>query len=633
AKAHIEEIGRGKANIIVTELPYQVNKSNLIERIAGLVRDGKLEGITDVRDESDRSGMRLIIETTRTVEPKEILAQLYKYTPLRSTFGIILLALVDGEPRTLSLKKILQLYVEHRQEIVTRRTRYDLARAQERAHILEGLLKALASIDEVIQIIRRSPDADTARQRLMKRFKLSEIQANAILDMPLRRLARLERDKLEAEYKELKARIKSWQDLLKHPAKILALIKDELLAIKAKYADGRRTHIAEHAKGELMTTHELTPEASVWIGLGLDGQLSRLGERLRMPGEGAVAALVQANTRDTLYVFNDRGRVGQTPVHQVPDGGVNAADLTGLARDDRFVAALALPHDEDMAGFVLFGTRGGVVKRVTLSDFVRATGSAFGAINVDEGDSLEWVRLSQGDGEIVLVTLGGQAIRFTEESVRPMGLNAGGVLGIKLSGKDAVIGMDLARPRADLLIVTENGYGKRTSLSEYPVQGRYGNGVITARPSSSSGMLVGAAVVNAGTHLAVATDKGQSKLFKAGLAPSRKRDARMDEYLSLRRGDSVAALVLPSQAEPGETSPSTGAEAPAQAELPGLARQPAARTPAASRKTGKAPKANKTSRASTTRKTRKPAGAAKPPATRKASKKTAKTRKNVKRET
>ncbi len=342
AKAHIEEIARGKANIIVTELPYQVNKAGLIERIATLVRDGKIEGITDVRDESDRSGMRLVIETTRTVDPKETLAQLYRHTPMRTTFGIILLALVEGEPRLLSLKKILQLYLEHRQHIVTRRSQYELKKAQERAHILEGLLRALAAIDEVIHLIRRSPDADAARAGLMKRFQLSEVQANAILDMPLRRLARLEREKLEAEYKELKARIKYLEDLLKHPKKILGVIKDELLALKEKYGDARRTHIAESEKGEAVTAHELLPEALVWIGAGVDGTLLRLGEKLEWPAGWAWAALVQASTRDTLYIFNDAGQVGQTPVHQVTESGTNVADLTGLARDDRLVAAVAL---------------------------------------------------------------------------------------------------------------------------------------------------------------------------------------------------------------------------------------------------------------------------------------------------
>src|SRR5512136_575272 len=470
AKAHVEDIARGKANIIVTELPYQVNKANLIERIAELVRDGRVEGITDVRDESDRSGMRLIIEVTRTVDPKDILVQLYKHTPMRTTFGIMMLALVTdesgrSEPRLLSLKKLLQLYVEHRQEIVTRRSQYDLARAQERAHILEGLLKALAHLDEVIQLIRRSADADAARAGLMKRFKLSELQANAILDMPLRRLARLEREKLEAEYKEKKALIKYLEDLLKSPKKILGVIKDELAALRDKYGDGRRTTIAESQVGEAVTTHELMPEETLWISVGGDGTVARVGASLALIRDAAPpVALCQANSRDTLYIFNDRGQAGQTPVHSVSESGANVADLTGLSKEDRLVAALALPKSDELRGYIFFGTRLGTVKRVAMPDFVKATGSVFSAINVDEADTLEWVRVTFGGGEVVLVTVQGQAIRFAEDEVRPMGLNAGGVRGINLDPRDAVAGLDVVMERHDLLVFSENGYAKHTAL-------------------------------------------------------------------------------------------------------------------------------------------------------------------------
>ena len=571
AKAHVEDIARGKANIIVTELPYQVNKANLVERIAELVRDGKIEGITDVRDESDRSGMRLIIEVTRTVDPKDILVQLYKHTPMRSTFGIIMLALVadeDGrlEPRLLPLKRLLQLYVEHRQEIVTRRTEYDLARTQERAHILEGLLKALANLDEVIRIIRRSADADAAREALMKRFKLSEIQTNAILDMPLRRLARLEREKLEAEHKEKKALIKRLEDLLARPKKILGVIRDELAALRDKYCDSRRTTIAEGKKGEAVTTHELMPEETLWISVGNDGTVSRVGASLALAREAAApVALVQANSRDTLYVFNDRGQVGQTPVHSVSESGGNASDLTGLGKEDRLVAALALPKGEDLRGYLLFGTRLGTVKRVTVSDFVKATGGAFNAINVDEADTLEWARVTLGGGEVMLVTLQGQAIRFAEENVRPMGLNAGGVRGINLDARDAVAGMDVVAERHDLLVFSENGYSKRTALSQYPTQGRAGKGVVTAKPGATSGMLVGAAVVQADTQLVVVTNKGKAKLIRAKTAPSRKRDGRIDEVFALAQGDSAAALVVPAERAqveaPLESEPEAAPEA------------------------------------------------------------------------
>ena len=570
AKAHVEDIARGKANIIVTELPYQVNKANLIERIAELVRDGKIEGITDVRDESDRSGMRLIIEVTRTVDPKDILVQLYKHTPMRSTFGIIMLALVadeDGrlEPRLLPLKRLLQLYVEHRQEIVTRRSKHDLARAQERAHILEGLLEALANLDEVIRIIRRSADADAAREALMKRFKLSEIQVNAILDMPLRRLARLEREKLEAEHKEKKALIKHLEDLLAHPKKILGVIADELAALRDKYGDSRRTTIAESKKGEAVTTHELMPEETLWISVGNDGAVSRVGASLALTKDAAApVALCQASSRDMLYIFNDRGQAGQTPVHSVSESGGNAADLTGLGKEDRLVAALALPKGEEPRGYLVFGTRLGTVKRVTVSDFVKATGSVFNAINVDEADTLEWVRVTMGGGEVVLVTVQGQGIRFAEEEVRPMGINAGGVRGINLDPRDAVAGMDVVMERHDLLVFSENGYAKRTALSQYPPQGRAGKGVVTAKPGATSGMLVGAAVVQADTQLAVVTNKGKARLIRGKLAPSRNRDGRMEQVFALTQGDSVAALVVPAERAQVEALP--GPEQPAEAE-------------------------------------------------------------------
>src|SRR5512136_185864 len=466
AKAFIEEAERGKSRIIVTELPYQVNKSSLIERIADLVRDGKIEGITDLRDESDRTGMRIIIELSRTVEdPKALLGLLFKYTPMQSTFGIINLALVDGEPRMLTLKRMLQLFVEHRQVIVRRRSEFDLARAKERAHILEGLLKALANLDEVIRIIRRSADADAAKEALMKRFKLSEIQANAILDMPLRRLARLEREKLEAEYKEKKALIKHLEDLLAHPKKILGVIAGELAALRDKYADSRRTTIAESKKGEAVTTHELMPEETLWISVGNDGTVARVGASLALAKDAAApVALCQANSRDTLYLFSDRGQAGQTPVHSVTDAGANVSDLTGLGKEDRLVAALALPKAEDLRGYLFFGTRLGTVKRVAMPDFVKATGSVFSAINVDEADTLEWVRVTFGGGEVVLVTVQGQAIRFAEDEVRPMGLNAGGVRGINLDPRDAVAGLDVVMERHDLLVFSENGYAKHTAL-------------------------------------------------------------------------------------------------------------------------------------------------------------------------
>jgi len=391
---------------------------------------------------------------------------------------------------------------------------------------------------------------------LMKRFTLSEAQTNAILDMPLRRLARLEREKLEAEYKEKKALIKSLEDLLKSPKKILGVIKDELAALREKYGDSRRTTIAESKMGEAVTTHELMPEETLWAAVGHDGAVARVGASLALIKEAAApVALCQANSHDTLYIFNDRGQAGQTPVHSVSDAGANASDLTGLGKEDRLVAALALPKAEDLRGYLFFGTRLGTVKRVPVADLVKTTGSVFTAINVDETDALEWVRVTQGGGEVVLVTTEGQAIRFAEEQVRPMGLNAGGVRGISLSERDAVIGLDVVQERHDLLVFTENGYAKRAALTHYPAQGRAGKGVVSAKPGATSGKLVGAAVVQADSQLVVVTNKGKAKLVRAKTAPSRNRDGRMDEVFALTQGDSVAMLVVPAERPAVEAQP------------------------------------------------------------------------------
>jgi DNA gyrase subunit A len=343
AKAHIEEMTRNRHRVVITELPYQVSKSNLIERIAELVRDGRLEGITDLRDESDRQGMRLCIELTRTVEPREVLAQLFRLTPMQSTFSIIMLALVDGEPRLLSLKRVLQHYLDHRREIVTRRSRYELERARERAHVLEGLLIALANLDEVIAIIRRSHTADTARKNLRSRFKLTEVQAQAILDMPLRRLAALERRKLEEEHKEKLKLIRQLESILRSSKKMMALIKEELQQIKARYADQRRTQIVERAKVEL-TARDLLPDEDVLVAISRDGLISRhsLDEEIKSSRQRDKAPLHQvlvANTRDDLFLFTTDGRAVSLPVHQIPEAPVAASqgrrrsDLTCGPRD------------------------------------------------------------------------------------------------------------------------------------------------------------------------------------------------------------------------------------------------------------------------------------------------------------
>ena len=522
AKAFIEEADRGKSRIIVTELPYQVNKSSLIERIADLVRDGKIEGITDLRDESDRSGMRIIIELSRTVEdPKKILGLLYKYTPMQSTFGIINLALVDGEPRLLPLKRMLQLFVEHRQVIVRRRSEFDLARAKERAHILEGLLKAIANLDEVIRLIRRSADAEAAKEGLMRHFKLSEAQATAILDMPLRRLARLEREKLEAEYKEKLALIKYLKDLLGDPKKILGVIRDELHKLRDKYSDLRRTQIVEteFKKGEVVTAHDLVESGAAWVVAYEDGALERQNEELSLAEDKAPLAVLHADKRDNLVALTELGQAGMIGVHQLSEGAMPAPEVVGVPSGQRLVALLALPIGQaELKGYLFMTTRLGVVKRVLLADVARSFGT-FSVMNVADDDAIVSIRITQGEGEVLLITARGQAIRFAEEEVRPMGFNAGGVAGIRLVGEDVIAAADVVTADGEVAVITEQGIGKRSPLSEYPKQGRAGQGVIGIKLNGGDAV-AGLAIVGLKEEVIITTSRGRSKIVKGRLFKS-----------------------------------------------------------------------------------------------------------------
>jgi DNA gyrase subunit A len=549
AKAFIEEAERGKSRIIVTELPYQVNKSSLIERIADLVRDGKIEGITDLRDESDRSGMRIIIELSRTVEdPKAILGRLFKHTPMQSTFGIINLALVDGEPRLLTLKRMLQLFVEHRQVIVKRRSQYDLTRAKERAHILEGLLKAIANLDEVIRLIRRSANAEAAKDGLMKRFKLTEIQATAILDMPLRRLAKLEREKLEEEYKEKKALIKYLEDLIKDPKKILGVIKSEVLHLKEKHGDARRTQIVEAQvkKDEVVTAHDLVESGAAWVTAYEDGTLLRTTEELTLLDDKAPTALVHADMRDNLVVITEGGQAGVIGVHQLSDGPMPAAEVVGVPSGQRVIAALALPKDKpEPKGYVFMATRLGVVKRVTLADVAKAFGS-FAVMNIADDDAIVAARPTLGEGDVMLITARGQSIRFAEEDVRPMGFNAGGVAGIKLANEDVVIAADVVDPEGEVAVITEQGTGKRSLLEEFPTQGRAGQGVIGIRLAGGDAV-AGLAITGLKDDLVVTTSRGKAKLIKGKVFKSLGRATGGYGVFHVVKNEQVTALIKPHQ--------------------------------------------------------------------------------------
>jgi DNA gyrase subunit A len=463
------------------------------------------------------------------------LADLFRLTPLESTFSLILLALVDGEPRLLTLKKALSTYLEHRQTIITRRSQYELARARERAHILEGLLTALDNLDEVIATIRRSRTTDTARKNLRSKA--------------------LERRKIQDEYKEKQRLIKHLAGLLRSPKKIRTVVRDGLLAVKERYADARRTQILDTGKVQLTAT-DLAPDEPVWVAVSRGGLVARLPDEGAAPHvparpQDAPAALLAASTRDTLYLFAADGKAAALPVHQLPEGaawegaGTHCADLTPLTRRDTIVAALALPPSLS-EGHLFLATRQGIVKRVALADLPGVSGETFVVIGVENGDALGWVAVTTGEDEILLVTSAGRAIRFQEQEVRSMGLLAGGVMGVKMTGaEDCVIALAIARPRSDLLVVAEDGRAKRAPLSEYPTKGRYGQGVITARFAAPEVGLAGADVVQSGDPVILITEKGGAKTIRARAAPRMGRQAQGKPIIALRGRDIVVDAFTP----------------------------------------------------------------------------------------
>ncbi len=552
AKAHFEEISRGRTRIIVTELPYQTNKTALIERIADLVRDGKLEGISDLRDESDRTGMRIVIELSRNVEPKDVLANLYKYTPLQQTFGMQLLALVDGQPRLLSLKRMLQLFVQHRQEIIRRRSEFDLKQAQERAHIVEGLLRALDILDEVIHTIRHSQTVDTARKNLMANFKFTELQAQAILDMQLRRLAALERKRLQEEYDELKKRIAYLEDLLAHPHKILGVIRDELVAIRQEYADARRTQIVDRTRGAL-TTHDLLPDQMVWVSMSRNGDVRRQPAvskpgvaALRQMGKDSQIALLAANTRDVLYVFSAMGAAPASastrfrptrPPSRWRTLPASRAEM-GWRRSWRCRAR------SEQGGYFFFASERGAVKRVGVADVQANTASEFTVFNVEDGDRLGWAMYTHGSQEVLLLTAEGQSIRFGEDEVRVMGLPAGGVGGMKLRGKDRLVFAGVVDPTGELATLSAQGFAKRTALAEYSSQGRNGGGILAHKLVERTGKLGAGMLLPSNAdpdNVLLVSVKGVAKPITVADIPRMGRAASGKQILTLAEKDTVSA--------------------------------------------------------------------------------------------
>ena len=557
AQVHVEEMERGKSRILVTELPYMVNKSSLIERIAELARDGHLEGLSDLRDESDRHGMRIVIELSKNIEPEKVLTELYRRTPMQTTFSIILLALVDGEPRMLTLKQALKVFVEHRLTVIQRRAEFDLEKARARAHILEGYLIALKNLDEIIELIKKSSDVENARERLMKRYKLSELQANAILEMQLRRLAALERKKIETEYKEIQALIKELETLLKSPARLRQVVSDELLKVKAAYADKRRTHIVNLQEGKekkhFLTSSQLLPDQVVWVALNSDGLLSRTRDEKapRPSGTDAPKLLARANSTDTLYLVSERGVTAAVAVHTLPEAeklsdGAPFHKICALKADERPVALFVLPAKrstlpEDVC--VLTVTRGGMLKKSLIGELPGPAAQTFAVCKVNDGDTLGWVALTDGKRELLLATALGFGIRFSEEDIRPMGLVAAGVNGIKLGIGDQVTGAEvITSAGADVFLLGSDGKAKRVALKEFPAQGRYGKGVIAWELPlgvTLAGLAMGKPNNTLTIHLRKAAAR-QARLDEAGL--KKRATMRGDAVVDVKPGDSVIGI-------------------------------------------------------------------------------------------
>ena len=575
AQTQIEEMKGGRYRIQVTQIPFQVNKSALLERIAELVRSDRIDGIADLRDESDREGLSVVIELKRGAQPHKVLNQLLKYTPLQTSFTINMLALWDGEPRLISLRRALQIYIEHRQEVITRRSQYELDKARHRAHILEGLLIALQYLDEVIALIRQAPDAAVAHERLMERFGLSDIQAQAILDMQLRRLAALERDKIEQEHAKVLETIAHLEDLLAHPQKILGLIKGDVLFLKEKYGDQRRTLITAELT-EDFSHEDLIQDEEVLISITQRGYIKRvLTKTYRRQGRGGqgvigmatreedtLFGIFTASTLDDVLFFSNQGRVFRQRIHHLPEAerqarGLPLINILALGAQEQVTAAVPIPAGYEsltyhQPGYFTMVTAHGAVKRIKLAEFASVRPSGLIAIGLAEGDSLGWVKLTRGDQDILIVSDRGKAIRFHEGEIRPSGRAASGVRALRLAEGDRVTSVETLErletgaesAQGDLLLVTVNGYGKRVSLSEYPVKHRGGGGITTLSPAALkfSGGAAATCIVSPGDEVLLISAQGMVLRVDAGRLRLSSRTARGVTVMSLKEGDRVVAV-------------------------------------------------------------------------------------------
>lgn len=565
AKTEIEERKNNQFNIIVTEIPYQVNKAELIKHIAELVQDKKIEGIRDLRDESDRQGMRIVIELKSDAAPQKVLNQLYKHTDLQKDFHFNMIALAEGiEPQLFSLKDILVAYIKHRHEIIKRRTEFDLRKAKERAHILEGLHKALGIIDKIIATIKKSADRAEAHQNLVKNFKFTKFQAEAILEMKLQTLASLERKKIEDELKEKRELIKELELILKNPKKILEILKKEVLELKEKYGDKRRTQIVYSPIGEFRE-EDLIPEEQNIITLSYGGYIKRFKPELirgqRRGGKGIMASdiseedflmhFLSASSHDNILFFTDRGRVFQTKVYEIPEAsrlskGKAIQNFLELGLDEKISALITYNQKIDLkTHYLILLTRQGLIKKTPLEYFSNIRRTGIIAISLKKGDELRWVGLSSGKDELILVTKLGQSIRFREAQIRPMSRTASGIRAIKLKKNDEVAGCAIIKHKdAKLLVVSSNGFAKQTMLKEYKIQNRGGSGIKAAKITSKTGELVSSCLISDQTEILALSQKGQ--IIKTNISNVRVagRQTQGVRIMKLQSGDKIAGVVI-----------------------------------------------------------------------------------------
>ncbi|KKT45502.1 MAG: gyrase subunit A protein [candidate division WWE3 bacterium GW2011_GWA2_44_16] len=570
AKTEIEEDKAGKTKIIVTEIPYQVNKATLVEKIADLVRDKKIAGIYDLRDESNRQGMRVVVELKREAIPQKVLNQLFKFTPLQSTFNANMVALLDNEPRLMTLKSILEEFITHRQKVVVKRTVYLLKKTKEREHVLLGLKIALDHLDEVIKLIRASKDADEAKQVLVAKFGLSELQAQAILDMQLRRLAALERKKIEDELAEIIKTIKGFEQLLYSPVKIIERVREELASLAEKYTDARRTKIVKGDVGEL-SDEDLVPEELCIVTISQSGYIKRMKkDTYRKQGRGGrgvsgqtlkeddvVTTIRTCNTHDFALLFTNKGKVYKMRVWEIPEvlrtaRGTSLANFLSISQDETVEAFLTLDEEglKNASGYIFFATTHGTVKKTTITEFSNIRTSGIQAIGMDAGDTLLKVQPTSGRDDVLLVTSQGQSIRFNETDVRSMGRQASGVTGVKLAKQnDEVVGIEILSKdsaKCDLLVLTEKGYGKKSSINEYKVQNRAGSGVLTYKITERVGKVSVARIIdkNPNYDMLVSTQNGIIIRVDANKIPTLGRATQGVRIIKLEESDCVSSIAF-----------------------------------------------------------------------------------------